>query len=198
MEFKIRPYHPSDLCALYRVCLLTGDSGQDATSLYTDPEILGHYYLGPYCVYEPDLCFVLTADGVPSGYVIGTRNTQDFNQRLEQDWFPVLRERYPLPPDEDDSPTADMIRAVHRGGHLSPEAADYPAHLHIDLLPVGQGQGLGRKMMATFLNRLRVLNIPAVHLGVGKDNRRAVEFYARVGFHIIQEHQWGILYGMRL
>jgi hypothetical protein len=25
MPFTIRPYHPSDLVALYRVCLLTGD-----------------------------------------------------------------------------------------------------------------------------------------------------------------------------
>ena len=57
MDFAIRPYHPSDLCALYRVCLLTGDSGQDASQLYRDPELLGHIYVAPYAVFEPDLCF---------------------------------------------------------------------------------------------------------------------------------------------
>jgi ribosomal protein S18 acetylase RimI-like enzyme len=198
MEFKIRPYHPSDLCALYRICLLTGDNGKDATAQYRDPELLGHYYAGPYGVYEPDLCFVLTADGDPCGYILGARDSRAFGERLEQEWFPTLRERYPMPADEDDSPDAHMIRAIHRGYSISPEAEAYPAHLHIDLLPVAQHQGMGSKMMRAFLDRLRELHIPAVHLGVGIENRHAVAFYARAGFHIIQQYPWGILYGMFL
>ena len=31
----------------------------------------------------------------------------------------------------------------------------YPAHLHIDLLPVLQGKGVGRAMMARLLDELR-------------------------------------------
>src|SRR5262245_63083228 len=42
IQALIRPYRPSDLDALYRICLLTGDDGQDATSLYNDPRLLGH------------------------------------------------------------------------------------------------------------------------------------------------------------
>jgi hypothetical protein len=37
---RIRPYRPSDLDALYRICLLTGDEGQDATSLFADPHLV--------------------------------------------------------------------------------------------------------------------------------------------------------------
>jgi hypothetical protein len=33
----IRPYHPGNLDALYRICLLTPDDGQDATSHFHDP-----------------------------------------------------------------------------------------------------------------------------------------------------------------
>jgi len=40
---RIRPYLPSDLDALYRICLLTGDDGQDASSLYKDPRLPGHF-----------------------------------------------------------------------------------------------------------------------------------------------------------
>jgi len=40
----IRLYRPSDLGALYRISLLTGDDGQDATSLYNDPRLLGHFF----------------------------------------------------------------------------------------------------------------------------------------------------------
>ncbi len=155
MTFAIRPYHPSDLCALYRVCLLTGDSGSDASLLYRDPELLGHVYVGPYAVLEPDLSFVLTHSGSPCGYVLGTRSSVDFYERCERDWFPVLRERYPLPSPEDVSMDAAMIRHIHAGHRANPGLAAYPAHLHIDLLPAAQGSGWGRKMIETLLNRMR-------------------------------------------
>lgn len=198
MTFSIRPSHPSDLCALYRVCLLTGDSGSDASQLYRDGELLGHFFVAPYVVLEPDLCFSLTQNGVPCGYMLGTRDSAAFSARTEQEWFPVLRERYPLPPAEDTSQDADMIRAIHRGYHPQPDLAAYPAHLHIDLLPPAQGQGWGRKLIETFLNRLRELSVPAVHLGVGARNARAIAFYERVGFQRIQAYRGSIAYGMRL
>jgi ribosomal protein S18 acetylase RimI-like enzyme len=198
LTFAIRPYHPSDLVALYRVCLLTGDSGQDASELYRDPELLGHLYLAPYAVFEPDLCLVLTHDGTPCGYILGTRDSAAFGARCERDWFPVLRERYPLPALEDNSPDADMIRHVHAGHREHPDLAAYPAHLHIDLLPIAQGQGWGRQLVRTFTDRLRALQVPAVYLGVGARNTRAICFYSRVGFHQIKAHDGWMAYGMHL
>ncbi len=197
-EFDIRPYHPSDLCSLIRVCLLTGDSGADASTHFHDPELLGLFYAAPYAVMEPDLCFVLTHNGAPSGYILGTRDTTEFNQRCERDWFPVLRARYPMPADDDRSADAHMIRAIHKGYSTEEAVAAYPAHLHIDLLPIGQGKRLGSKMMATFLNRLREIEVSAVHLGVSKRNPRAVRFYQREGFHVIEEYEGGIDMGMHL
>jgi ribosomal protein S18 acetylase RimI-like enzyme len=198
MPFTIRPYHPSDLVALYRVCLLTGDNGKDARQLFRDEELLGHFYVAPYVVLEPDLCFVLLHDGAPCGYVLGTRDSVAFRTRTEQEWFPPLRERYALPPDSDRSHDADVIRYIHEGMHLSHDIPEYPAHLHIDLLPVGQRQGWGRAMMQTFLDRLRALHVRGVHLGVGRRNTGAVAFYERVGFQPLVEAERSILFGMRL
>ncbi len=198
MPFTIRSYHPSDLVALYRVCLLTGENGNDASQLYRDEELLGHYYVAPYAVLEPDLCFVLLDDGSPCGYILGTRDSQAFYTQTEQEWFPVLRARYALPPANDQSRDAGMIRHIHQGMHVDPELGAYPAHLHIDLLPVGQGQGWGRTLMQTFLARLRELHIPGVHLGVGGRNTRAIAFYERMGFQAITRSEGGILFGMRL
>ncbi len=200
MSFSIRPYHPTDIVALYEVCLKTGDSGEDATHLYKDRELLGHMYAAPYLAYEPDLAFVLTHQGVPVGYVLGTRDSEAFAARCERDWYPILRARYPLPPAEDTSRDARMIRAFHETATTNPELADFPAHLHIDLLPVGQGQGWGRRMIETFLARLRQLEVSAVHLGVGKHNQRAIGFYERVGFEkVVTYDHWGwIGYGLRL
>jgi len=197
-QFSIRPYHPSDICSLIRICLQTGDSGNDATAQFQDPELLGLYYAAPYAVYEPDLCFILTCDGRPSGYILGTRDTKAFSVRCESDWFPMLRERYPMPTEDDQSVDAHMIRAIHRGFSDGSAAEVYPAHLHIDILPVGQGRRLGSRMMDTFLDRLRELDVPAVHLGVSKRNPRAVHFYEREGFHVIEEFKWGFNMGKQL
>jgi ribosomal protein S18 acetylase RimI-like enzyme len=196
-RFSIRPYHPSDLTMLYRICLETGDSGADATALYHDPDLLGHFYAAPYAILEPDLCFVLTKDGAPVGYVLGTRNSAAFRARCELEWFPRLRERYPAPLETDRSRDAAMIRLIHQGHDAETEWGAYPAHLHIDLLPVGQGAGHGRAMMERFLERLRELQVPGVYLGVGARNTKAIAFYERLGFQkLLEERTWSA-YGMR-
>lgn len=198
MTFAIRPFHASDLPALYRICLLTGDNGTDASAVYHDPELLGHYYAAPYAVLEPDLCFILTKEHVPCGYVLGTRDSDTFARETEERWFPLLRQRYPLPDADDHSPDASLIRHIHAGCHAHPELASYPAHLHIDILPEGQGQGYGRALITTFVDRLCELGVPGVHLGVGINNTNAIAFYRRVGFQTIQEERWGLMLGMVL
>jgi ribosomal protein S18 acetylase RimI-like enzyme len=194
-QFNIRPYHSSDLTMLYRICLETGDSGQDATSQYHDPDLLGHFYAAPYAVLEPELCFILTRDGAPCGYVLGTQDSVTFRERCELEWFPPLRQRYPLPDTADRSRDAAMTRLIHAGTESGTDFPEYPAHLHIDLLPTGQGEGRGRATLQTFLDKLRELQVPGVHLGVGAQNAKAIAFYERVGFQKLLEGENGKAYG---
>lgn len=198
MTLTIRPYHPSDLYALYRICLLTGANGGDASALYTDPELPGHYFAAPYAILEPDLCFVLTHDATPCGYILGTCDSAAFSERAEREWFPPLRQRYPAVLPTSTPLDRWVINLIQSGYQPHPDLLDYPAHLHIDIMPIGQSQGWGQRLMATFLNRLRELHAPAVHLGVGTDNTRAVAFYERVGFERIRTYQGWIAFGMHL
>lgn len=198
MNVSIRPYHPSDLSALYRICLKTGNSGTDASQIYTDPDILGHFYAAPYAVLEPDLCFVILLDGKPSGYILGTADSREFRDRCKREWFPPLRFRYPLPDENDDTPDAKIIRRIHEGHQYKEELGAYPAHLHIDLLPETQGMGLGRKLINTFNDVLRNKDVSGVHLEVGKKNEGAMKFYEKVGFQRIIEYEYSIAFGMKL
>jgi ribosomal protein S18 acetylase RimI-like enzyme len=182
---------------LYRICLLTGDSGQDATELYQDPDLLGHLYAAPYAVLEPELCFILTHLNKPCGYVLGTKNSEDFWRHCEQEWLPPLRQRYRLPSDEDNSKDARIIRKIHQNQQRS-YTPDYSAHLHIDLLPVAQGKGWGRRMINVFLEKLHELNIPGVELGVGKRNLNAIGFYEALGFIRLEEAEASLTYGLKL
>lgn len=197
MQTQIRSYHPSDLVSLYRICLKTGNSGEDATQLFNDPDILGHYYAAPYAVLEPDLCFVLTCNGKPCGYIIGARDSVKFYERCEDEWFPVLRKQYPMPHSEDTSFEARIARLIHKGHKPNGDLLDYPAHLHIDILPGGQGQGMGRKLTDTFINRLKEFDVFALHLQVGKKNPGAVKFYEKYGFHRIKVYEGSIAFGMK-
>ena len=63
------------------------------------------------------------------------------------------------------------------------ELAEYPAHLHIDLLPELQGQGFGRRLIDTLRAALAARGVPAVHLGMDAANTGARAFYDRLGFH---------------
>jgi ribosomal protein S18 acetylase RimI-like enzyme len=198
MEFIIRPYQPGDLPALNEICLRTGDNGTDASHLYRNPNLLGQFFAAPYAVLEPDLCFVLTRQDTPCGYMLGTRDSAAFYARCERDWLPTLRVRHPLPEASDHSLDAEIIRLFHEGYTVDRDLAEYPAHLHIDLLPEAQGQGYGRRLIGTFLDRLRVLSVPAVHLQVSKRNIRAIGFYERVGFHKIKEYTGSFVYGLQL
>ncbi|MEE4311383.1 MAG: GNAT family N-acetyltransferase [candidate division KSB1 bacterium] len=198
MDFDIRVYHPCDLTSLYRICLKTGNSGEDASDMYADPDLPGHFFAAPYAVLEPELCFILTRNGEPCGYILGTRDSQAFSERCEQEWYPLLRSRYPMPSPDDTSYDARIIRLIHEGYHPREDVLAYPAHLHIDILPAGQGRGFGRTLMARFIDVLEALKVLALHLEVGKANPGAIQFYERVGFHRIREYDKSIAFGMRL
>jgi ribosomal protein S18 acetylase RimI-like enzyme len=197
MGFQIETYRPEFLPDLQRICLLTGDSGQDATHMYTHPNTPGDYFAVPYAIFEPDLSFVLTDEHGACGYVLGTRDSRAFESFMNTSWLPPLRPKYAVT--NSSLQTELWLLELIQAGYQVPENAElYPAHLHIDLLPRAQGQGMGRKIMMVFLEKLRELEIPGVHLGVGKKNPNAIMFYEHLGFEKLEEFEFSILYGMPL
>jgi len=58
---------------------------------------------------------------------------------------------------------------------------EYPAHLHIDLLPGHQRKGFGRQLMETFCGKLRQEGVKGVHLVMAAENTNGM-FYERLGF----------------
>lgn len=180
---NIRLFRPTDLGDLRDVCIRTGDSGAEATARYADPSILPAIFAEPYAVLEPDLTFVVDNGTRVVGYVLGTADTASFVKRFRAEWLPTVAARYPASPDPV-TPDQRMACLLHDPEYmLHPEFADYPAHLHIDLLPEAQGAGNGRALMETFWSALRERGVPGVHLAMSTNNTRARAFYDRLGFH---------------
>lgn len=94
---KIRQALSDDEDALYRISLETGHHGGNASDLYIDPQMMGHIYSVPYLRYEPKLAFVITRNDEVVGFCVGTSNTRRFVEKLERDWWPPLRVKYPKP-----------------------------------------------------------------------------------------------------
>lgn len=181
-RLAIRPYRPSDLDALYEICLRTGSAGRDATDVVEDRKLFGELYAAPYAVLEPEHAFVLgDDDSAAVGYVLGALDTIAFEDRCEVEWWPALRARHPE--QSGGSRLDDLL--VHLIHHRSvPDAvivATYPSHLHIDLLPSAQGAGWGRRLLAELFESLRAAGSRGVHWGVSVQNRRAVGFYRHLG-----------------
>lgn len=185
-DFTLRRARPEDRAAAYRVCLLTGDSGRDATHLHRDPDALGNVYVGAYFAFEPDFAFVLEDAGGICGYTLGALDSRTFYRRYVAEWLPPLRAL--RPPPQGDRATWNRDQQLwhlyhHPDIYLPAEEAAYPSHLHIDLLPRAQGRGLGQEMMRVLLGTLATHGSPGVHLAMALDNYRAARFYAKLGFH---------------
>ena len=197
---KLRPYRPGDHDAVYDVCVRTGAAGEDATHLLGDPALLGHVYAGPYLALEPDLAFVVEDDGGVAGYILGAADTAAFEDRLEREWWPELRRRYPTYRTDGDAVFDDLLIALM---HSPPRTradlvATYPSHLHIDLLPRLQGQGWGRRLIDTLVERLRATGSHGLHLGVATANTKAQAFYGAVGFTKLADDGVSVTFAMPL
>jgi ribosomal protein S18 acetylase RimI-like enzyme len=184
----IRSYRPADTDSLYGICLRTFDGGGDATRFYpTYPRLPGDLALGACLKFDPALAFVLEDDaGEPIGYTVGVLDTGEFYRRCETDWWPPLRRLYPnvasVPPNE---LTAEerLQLVVHNPVLAPPEILKvYPSHLHINILPPGQGRGNGRALIETLLSALSAAGSPGVFLGLQPTNLLAPGFYEHLGF----------------
>jgi ribosomal protein S18 acetylase RimI-like enzyme len=196
----LRPYRSDDRDAVYEICLRTGASGEDASGMLRDPDLLGHVYAGPYVTLEPELAFVVVDDDGVGGYILGAADTAAFEERVERQWWPDLRRRYPTWRTGGDVTFDDVLVARMHSPRATSAAlvADYPSHLHIDLLPRLQGQGWGRRLVDTLAARLRSAGSSGVHLGVAAENTRAHDFYRRVGFTEVARDERSVTFAMRL
>jgi ribosomal protein S18 acetylase RimI-like enzyme len=192
----IRLYRPTDLDAVYDICVRTADGGDDARGMYVDDRLMGDIFAVPYVTLEPRHAHVLDdGSGAAVGYVVGTADTARFVRRYREEWIPAIDGRYPDPADPPVTPSDVMLSLhLHPERMLVPELADYPAHLHIDLLPEWQGRGFGRALMNAFLAGVHAAGAPRVHLGMAPTNTRARAFYDRLGFTEIPVSDPTVLY----
>lgn len=184
--FRIRDARPGDEAGAYHVCLKTGNFGQDGEPFYRDdPDALGRIFVGPYLAFEPEFSLILEDDQGICGYALGALESRTFFDRYEGEWRPKLCAQFPDPGGDPSTWTrSQMVHSwYHHPDYTCPEPyAEYPSHLHIDLLDRAQGRGFGRTMLNQVMDRLRLRGSPGAHLGVSLMNVPAQGFYRKLGF----------------
>ena len=154
-------------------------------------------FVGPYIVGQPDLALVVADDAGIAGYALAAADTRAFERWAEEEWWPPLREQYPLT--ADGSPESGLIELLYRTPFAGDSVVDeFPAHLHIDLLERVRGQGFGRLLIDQLLEELRRRGSAGVHLDVDIDNANAIAFYRHLGFNEVERSHDALVMGLRL
>ena len=182
----VRQAELRDLEAVYDICLKTGQAGRDATDLYSDPALIGHIYAGPYVALKGPISFVAEDDLGVFGYAVGVSDTRAFERELEREWWPALRERYPEPVQQETEQSADdqRIRTIHNPSPVPQAVIDeYPAHIHMNLLPRARGRGVGARLLDAWIAAAKLKGVSAVHAGVSAANEAGLAFWTAREFH---------------
>jgi GNAT superfamily N-acetyltransferase len=183
---ELRGVRPGDLDQIYEISLLTGDAGQDASALHSNRRLIGHIYSAPYVMLSPETAFVVEDEEGVAGYIVGAYDTRTFERLLEKEWWPALRDAYPAPEGDEAEWNADQRRSftIHNPRPAREQLVSaFPAHIHMNLLPRLQGQGMGSRLLDLWISTARRAGVKGVHLGANAGNYNALRFWGSRGFH---------------
>lgn len=166
---EVKPYIEKYKEDLREVCLNT------AYSTAHEPKER-NYLLNTYCDYylecEPENCFAaVDENGAAQGYILCSEDYKKYKKNIRPY---VSRAR-----------KSGIVKSLEGIGERTITALfsrRYPAHMHIDINPGFQRQGIGTKLVDALVNHLRSKGIKGVMLIVGTGNVKGMSFYKKYGF----------------
>jgi len=200
---RVMPYERRFEGDLVEICWRTGLMGEslEGTGRFEDRRLFGLLFVLQFPRSWPETCWVAVrgeADRERAvGYIVGTvdaaaqarasRSLVAWHWRILFRAFLWSSWRHP----ESFRQLLAFGRSKAKTLWTDPDyrQADYPACLHMNLLPDCQGQGLGTRLMGTFLDELRRRGVGGVHLGTSDRNLKALPFYKKMGFRPVRESE---------
>ncbi len=171
---SIRKYKPEDKKHLEKICIETSSLPVETQK---QRDYLMLMYNNYYTEVEGDNCFVAVDENdTPVGYILCAENFDRYWKTFKNFYLPEIRElgiSYYI-----------MAIAEVTGHRLF--SKKYPAHLHIDILDVCQGQGVGTRLMNALKAHLSSKGASSVMLSCGGDNQGAVKFYKKNDFFVVK------------
>ena len=183
---NIRKYQDKDKEYLRDICIKTSK-----LPVGTEPErqFLTLMYNDYYTEIEGRNCFVaVNENDIPVGYILCAEDFNTYAKIFKKAYLPQIRKlgmKY------------YFMAVTEMVGHKL-FSKKFPAHLHIDILDICQGQGVGTKLVNELKAHLKSKNIPALMLSCGGDNTMAVKFYKKNNFKVIKNLAGSYIMGIDL
>ncbi len=181
---KIRKYEKEDFENTRYVCLNSDGGGMSEEMR----RVVLHLFCDYYLEQEGDNCFVLAdGDDRAVGYIFCAEDFDKFKPVYEKDYAPL------------GCAEAEWARDWADNAYNLQEKfkSEYPAHLHIDILPEFQRGGWGGRLVETLVSHLRDKGISGVMLTAGTDNTLACNFYKKYGFNVLEIQGTDIAFGKK-
>lgn len=190
-QYVIRPYRPSDRPAVRDICVKTCWLGQYDPRRIPDDWIWAEYWTRYFTDREPENTWVVAASGGGVvGYLSGTSDVRRFERYVKHlapgiVWR-VLRRRLMRKRDSRRA-ILGMGGSLLRGELRLPPgvAGSHPATWHFNLLPEARGAGVGSRLFALFLARMKALGVPGIHSQPLSVNAAVGRILAKNGFRLL-------------
>jgi ribosomal protein S18 acetylase RimI-like enzyme len=186
-EIVVRPYKAADRAGVRHVCYETGFMGEPVDWLWRDRESFSDMFSGYWTDREPDSASVADLDGQVVGYLLGCADSRKVWNAGKLLGHHAFRRGCIVRPG-----TAGMFLRMMTDGisdaihHRLPPPTYYderwPAHLHIDLMPICRGRHVGTKLVNGWLDTLKAQGVPGCHLQTMSQNDNAIAFFEKIGF----------------
>lgn len=192
MGVIIRHYLGEDREDLRDIAWDTAFAGQEADIFFDrkNEDILKDFLTFYFTDYEPESCFVAENEGEIVGYLIGAKDTAILNSIFHAKILPRLVKKLIT--------TGALLKSKNlnfflysllgflKGEFRMPDFyCDYPATLHINLKTRWRGQGLGSRLISSYLDYLKQEKIKGVYLASISD--KAKTFFLKQGFHLLYQ-----------
>jgi ribosomal protein S18 acetylase RimI-like enzyme len=189
MKFTITPLSQLDppglarLAALHQSVMLTllSDLGLPVVRRYyeicrQDPSVVG------FCAISPS--------GEIIGWAVGSSHPDEINARLRAPltWFAGQMLRLALTRPAILIQLAQSVFSASNVNIIQPGQIELT---YIGVAPSARGQGLGKTLLAAFVDAARLAGYHSVVLSVEIDNPEAIALYSKTGFKIIKNFQEG-------
>ena len=179
---EIIQYEPKYKEDVRRICINTGSPEKKTNKEHYHFSLM--MYCDPYIDHETAF-LILDDESKVRGYILCASNYDHFETVMKPYIDKIKR----------DCPNFANRTDI---SNYAKYKENYPAHLHIDIEESYTGNHHGTKLMQTLLQYLKDNHIKGVMLGVDKANKRAVSFYSKMGFKVLEETEFGATLGLKL
>ncbi len=184
----VRPYNKKDFRYVQDICLATSWLAEEDTP--TNRAMLCAMFCDYYLDNQGEFCFVAVDDNdVPVGYILCSADCDDYHDKMTELYLPLVRKISGTQFFKWNAEVKLQERYSRQG---------YTAHLHVDILPDFQHQGVGTQLIQSLEKHLKEKFVEGIYLICGSKNESARAFYEKNGYEDIDYITGAVVYGKKL